>query len=180
MESPIKAWRLEAGLSQSALADSAHISLMTVIRNEQALYSNPSPKIINVLKDAAVGPYLLSWNEWERLYHNYQMEVRAATDWAVINLVNFNPNSDSNSPNSNGDDHPFKVWREALGFDTRLAFCRAACVSSPQVLNYESARQRTMPKSIRSALSPFVAISPLVRLGKSYYDRRLYIQHSRI
>ena len=155
-------WRKEAGISQLRLATLSNVSHMTVIRNEQALYPDPSARIIQALIDLRVGPFYSPqpWEEYERIYHEYQMRVRSHTNW-------------ESAPFSSGlltDNHPFLLWREALGFPTRLAFCKAACVSSPQVLNYETARQRVMPKSIKAALSPFVAISKLDVLGRRYYD----------
>lgn len=172
MESPIKVWRLEAGLSQEKLADEAGVSLMTVIRNEQALYSSPSSKIIQTLINYEAGPFFpvgventdSVWDSYESAYRKYQVTTRSETLWnqGVIVAVNMALAVET---------HPFQFWRESLGFESRLAFCRAACVSSPQVLNYETAHQRTMPKSIKAALAPFTsAVTALDKAGREYYD----------
>lgn len=167
MESPIKTWRDEAGLSQLKLATEANISLMTVIRNEQALYPDPSPKIISVLIDYSVGPYWGEdpWPDYEAAYHKFQVHHRALSLWEASHIRDY-----TSAAALAVEVHPFQLWREALGYNERLAFCRAACVPPPQVLNYECARQRTMPKSIKAALSPFVSLASLNNAGKEYYD----------
>jgi len=168
MESPIKTWREEAGLSQLKLATESNISLMTVIRNEQGLYPDPSPKIISTLINYGAGPAHLSdddpWPWYESVYHRFQVITRSKFIWAMMSPL---PSVDACLA---VETHPFQMWRESLGFNERLAFCRAACVPPPQVLNYETARQRTMPKSIVAALSPFVSLSDLNKAGKEYYD----------
>jgi hypothetical protein len=71
--------------------------------------------------------------------------------------------------------HPFEEWRLSLGYSERVSFCRAACVSPPQVLNYERARQRSMPKTVRHALSQVLETNFLDRLeyyGALYYKYR--------
>jgi len=161
MESPIKTWRDEAGISQLKLATEANISLMTVIRNEQGLYPDPSPKIISVFIDHKVGP--MDWEAYEAVYHRFQVVQRSEIDWTAGSMIGVEAALDIET-------HPFQWWRESLGFNERLAFCRAACVPPPQVLNYETARQRTMPKSIKAALSPFVPLSSIDKAGKDYYD----------
>jgi len=165
MESPIKTWRDEAGMSQLRLATEANISLMTVIRNEQGLYPDPSPKIISVFIDHKVGPYGGDdpWPWYESVYHRFQVLTRNKFVWAAGSRIPVERALDIET-------HPFQWWRESLGFNERLAFCRAACVPPPQVLNYETARQRTMPKSIKAALSPFVPLSSIDKAGKDYYD----------
>ena len=139
---------------------------MTVIRNEQALYPEPSAKIITVLLDHDAGPYWSEdpWVDYEAAYKRFQVETRSYYDWTVGAPI---PEIIATAVGT----HPFQWWRESLGFNERLAFCRAACVPPPQVLNYESARQRTMPKTIKATLSPFTSAMPKInKAGKEYYD----------
>ena len=87
-------------------------------------------------------------------------------------------NSGSNSSvdlRRNVATHPFEEWRIFLGYPERVSFCRAGCLSPPQVLNYERARQRTMPKSVRDALKPVVRrefLDQLEFFGMLYYRYR--------
>jgi hypothetical protein len=72
-------------------------------------------------------------------------------------------------------EHPFEAWRRMLGFDNRVTFCRASCTSPPQVLNYERARQRSMPKSIKAAFKKHLSqrdIQSLEYFGQEYFTLR--------
>ena len=156
MYSPVKAWRDLLGLSQSKLAQEAGMSEQTIIRYEQLLYSDLSPRLISIFK--ALGE---EETYYERLYHRSQVLTRSETDWFRATVPHPVDAFDLET-------HPFIMWRESLGFSKRMEFCRAACVSPPQLLSLETGGQGTMPKQFKDALSPFIDLKPLEECIKQY------------
>jgi hypothetical protein len=264
IESPIRRWREEAGLTQTQLALVTGVSSTTIVWNELLLYPEPSTRIVSVFQyGSRVPPYsppvgpLGSYQNYVNEYNLAQREHRKLTHWQSGSTDNFLDNiakrkwfrntigeesigektsepsvSSSKSAETitetlrgrtyearsqkesedrrqeafstsknrqnedeNGDDttyirsnpspnirdtialHPFEEWRISLGYPERVSFCRAACLSPPQVLNYERARQRSMPKSVRLALSQVLEINFLDRL--EYYGALYYRYKSR-
>jgi Helix-turn-helix len=261
IESPIRRWREEAGLTQAQLAAATGISSTTLIWNELLLYPEPSSRIISVFQHGSrVRPYsppvgpLGSYQNYVDEYNAAQRYHRKLSDWSNgLDLSQLNnriwlkalskregvserlrgrvltissepvPNEevrgitggtkelreveekgisrpqteyttstrqeydasshsiivDRNDPSANISSpvilHPFEEWRLSLGYTERVGFCRAACVSPPQVLNYERARQRSMPKTVRAALNQVLPSNFLDRLeyyGALYYRYR--------
>lgn len=156
--SPIKVWRENLGLSQSKLAQLAQLSEETIIRYEQLLYTDLSPRLITALSDGmgfATGRDKKEIAKFmEQNYHRAQYIRRAETNWQRGTVVD--PETAFEL-----EFHPFIIWRESLGFDRRMAFCRAACVSPPQLLSLETGSQSSIPKSFRLALDPFCSLQGL-------------------
>lgn len=188
LHSPMKVWREEAGISQETLSHLTKLSITTIIWNELLLYSEPSPKIISVFQHGSkeielsdgrwleptspVGPlgsyqyYTDEYKEAQNLYRD-KFDFNAANETASTYQATLKELQNRV--------HPFVRWRMNLGFHERVTFCRAACVSPPQVLNYEQARQRTMPKNVSGALEGrFKELERLQYYGSQYYGMVSY------
>jgi hypothetical protein len=89
IESPIRRWREEAGLTQAELAQATGISTTTIIWNELLLYPEPSSRIISVFQyGSRVKPYsppvgpLGNFQNYVDEYLAAQRHHRKLSDWS--------------------------------------------------------------------------------------------------
>lgn len=164
MENPLKYRRLNANFTQDQLAERAGVTHDNIVRNEQGLYSSPSPKVLTAVADIstddaeAISLEYRNWVAWKRR----QEPIRGL----VRRIITFPPKNRLTS-------HPFAMWRAALGVTSRIDFCKMLCVHPATVLKYESNLQKNMPSQIYDALIETgmaqQRIEELAQLGADYF-----------
>lgn len=158
---PIKKLRQELNLTQKALAEQAGISPTAVLRYEQGLYQEISPKITKVLEDDNLPKRYHLW----RLVHQQSAEEY----FKELPQLTIKPG-----------EHPFETFRKtvtsrAVGKDSRVSFCILLAIHPSVVAEYEKAKQMHMPRLIQEALDtagvPDTYINSLDQFGAIYYER---------
>ena len=158
---PIKKLRQEQNLTQKALAEQAGISPTAVLRYEQGLYQEISPKITKALEDETLP---LRYRLW-RLKHQQDAERY----FKELPQLTIKPG-----------EHPFETFRKtittrAVGKDSRVSFCILLAIHPSVVAEYEKGKQMHMPGLIREALNtagvPGLYLNSLDQFGAIYHDR---------
>jgi len=168
-ENPLKEARLSLNLTQSELASQANITPNALIKYEQGLYPEPSPKILTALTTAldqdSDYPGVLT-----KAYYNWRMDK--LLDARVV----FRHNHVVRGLHPTGGISPFVCWRlYHLHISSRLEFCKLLVLHPAVVQKYEEGQMRTMPVSLYETLV-LVGIEKdsvdyLKLLGERHYDR---------
>jgi transcriptional regulator with XRE-family HTH domain len=143
MENPLNYRRLNVNYTQDQLAERAGVTHDNIVRNEQGLYSSPSPKVMAAIVELSGDDpvtVLLEYRNWVA-WKRRQEPIRGL----VRRIITFPPGDKLTS-------HPFLLWRNALGIKSRIDFCKMLCVHPATVLKYESNLQKNMPVQIYDAL----------------------------
>lgn len=157
--------RLQANRTQDQLANEAGVTHDNVVRNEQGLFTNPSPAILSVITE-------LSGDTTEQILKEYHAWVAHKRRSEPIRSLVKRQISFPNASTLN--QHPFLLWRTAIAPGiSRIAFCQMLCVHPATLLKYEKGDQRTMPSQIFEALSETgmeqKLIQNLAQLGSEYF-----------
>lgn len=165
-QNPIKEVRLRKNLTQRVLASYGNVTVGAVIKHEQGLYVNPSPRILDVLSDEVLTSGLLT-----TAYRCWQDDLRESADLpTTANYYEGNSRPVGTSP--------FLHYRtKFIGCSSRMAFCKLLALHPSIVAEYEAGRTKYMPVSIYQALI-MAGVKPsllaiLDDLGKDFYARLL-------
>jgi len=165
MENPLKSRRLLYHKSMDQVAYEAGVTHDNVVRNEQGLFTRPSPAILNCVANFSgdpVGNILKEYEAWvanKRRQEPIRTLVKREITWPSAQQLT---------------QHPFLLWRTAIAPGvSRIAFCQMICCHPATVLKYEKADQRTMPSQIFEALCEtgmnLQKINQLAELGSEYF-----------
>ena len=163
----LKLVRTNANLSQSQIAEMAGITPLAVLRYEQGLLENLSPKLAAVIAELADVPLAVVHDEYE--------DDRRIQRVSQTNIFR-NPPSLELRP----DEHPFETFRKlitrrAVGTESRMAFCKLLALHPAVVAEYDKGKCKHMPAMIKEALlaasCPEKFIETLDSYGEIYYDR---------
>lgn len=160
----MKTLRQDLNLTQEAVALACGMSRLAVLRYEQYLYEQPSPKLIRFYQDQFPGL------DYSKRYSDARFAVQAEANLRLEPLPNLRMFR---------DEHPFITWRttittRAVGEDSRMAFCKFLALHPATVAEYEHGRLRNLPSAIREALFnvPSWYLDNLDNLGAIWYDRK--------
>lgn len=147
IENPLTKFRSDHKWSIETCAVEIGVSPSTIIRIEQGLYNDIPPRVFRYLSDRTLSPSSVSYG-----YHRWQNSRRVQS----VNGENFRlfnqrlENLIRDAPEIN----PALLWRyDILGYDSRLAFCRALCVHPATVKRFEDGIAERMPSVIIDVLT---------------------------
>lgn len=167
-ENPLKMRRLAAGRTQDQLANEAGVTHDNVVRNEQGLFNNPSPKVLWTL-------VRISGDSIEQIIKEYTAWIAAKRREEPLRSI-VKRHISFQRPEVLTE-HPFLLWRRAVtpGI-SRIAFCQMLCIHPATLLKYEKGDQRPMPSQIYLALKEagmeISRINELAELGSKYFVYR--------
>lgn len=145
---PIKRIREEHGLTQEQLADLAGITQQGILRYEQSLYENPSPKVVDALLDLQEpgsdpgSPKARNVIIDAYKANRHQIQLSAARFFTYSHPIT-----------SHGWEHPFITWRtKSINDPSRMRFCILLAVHPSTVAEYEKGKRRYLPNQLRQAL----------------------------
>jgi DNA-binding XRE family transcriptional regulator len=167
MPNPLKAARLSAGMTQKAIASATDMTPHAILRYEQGLYDQLSPKLslfcsehLDLLPSEVEAEY--------RLFQHNRRRDSAGYFLPFPNLVM--------SPS----EHPFVYFRNvittrAVGKKTRIGFCVLLAMNPAVVLQYEKGRTAHLPLlmvgCLRDAGVPGDKIKDLDSYGEIWHER---------
>ena len=164
---PLKQTRLSAGMTQKAIASATDMSPHAILRYEQGLYDQLSPKLsLFCSQHLDILP-----SEVELRYANFQLEKRRQAAQYFMpppQLV------------MSHLEHPFVFFRNvittrAVGKKTRIGFCVLLAMNPAVVLQYEKGQSPKMPHLIvgclNDALVPGGLINDLSSYGEIWSER---------
>lgn len=168
MDNLLKQLRHQLNLTQAELAKETGMSSAAIMKYEQGLYENPSPKLLSYLasqSETSVEKILLSYNEFQEHTRRYASRYLAHAYLAQTELLRLRTNNR----------HPFQTWRsDLLNSSSRMKFCKLLAINPAVVLAYERGDSPKMPPMIRNALytagTPDTTVDALTRLGAEYHD----------
>ena len=170
MENPIKSRRLNANFTQDQLAREAEVVHDNVVRNEQGLFTTPSPRLLSIIAK-------ISGDSTEAITREYTAWVSAkrrngTLKTALQRVISFDKAEKLKQ-------HPFLLWRVAIfPGQSRIAFCQMLCIHPATVLKYETGKQGPMPSQIYEALLAAgmkeAAISDLAYLAIRYFRAKRF------
>lgn len=141
---PLKETRLKVGMTQKAIAAATDMTQHAILRYEQGLYDQLSPKL-SLFCSNALDKYP---SEIEEQYHNFQLERRqnSAQYLDPFPHLVMHPHQ-----------HPFVFFRNevtvrAVGKKTRVGFCVLLAMNPAVVIQYERGLTRHLPPLISSCL----------------------------
>jgi len=116
---PLKLTRTNLNLTLQNLADISGLGYQTVLRTEQGLYKEISPRLLLILRHRGVDTKTLvqQYGEWRK-------EKRKNAGGKLIHyhlIIQVIPSK-----------HPFQVWLELSGL-SEIGFCKEFCVNRPIV-----------------------------------------------
>jgi DNA-binding XRE family transcriptional regulator len=157
---PLKQTRLKVGQTQKAIAQATDMTPHAILRYEQGLYDNLSPKLsLYCSHHLDILP-----SEVELRYRNFQLNRRKES------AQYFQP-----PPQlvMNAYEHPFVFYRNvittrAVGKKTRIGFCVLLAMNPAVVLQYERGLQPGMPHLIAACLSDALVSAELILDLASY------------
>ena len=155
MDNPIRAMRINLGLSQGDLIRFSGLNRMVVLRTEQGLYSSPSRQITKPLIDLAGGN--LIHEDIVGLYKSSQTFTRQSQSWWIKKIVD-------PLPVAEGIIHPFVLLRSHAPvphmYQSRMGFCKAFCLHPNSMRLFETGEQISPPESLIVGLST-AGLSPV-------------------
>lgn len=139
MENPLKAARLNRGLTIDSLSHHAQVSKQLIIRAEQGTYVNPPPNLLQYLFPTSEAQYTA-----DLTYRDYQKYRR---NQAALTLIPMPPAPPVGK-------HPFIHWRESADITTTMRFCIIFCVQHAILHKFETKPLSTqsVPTNLREAL----------------------------
>lgn len=173
MENPIRIRRLAANYTIDQLAARAGVTHDHIIRNEQGLFTKPSPKVLGCIIELSgdtSDQIVLEYENWVA-HQRRQEPIRSL----VKRTISFDRASKLRA-------HPFLLWRTAIAPGvSRIAFCQMIACHPATVLRYEKGLQRPMPSQIFKALQECGMDSgklhQLATLGCEYFDHQRSINY---
>jgi DNA-binding XRE family transcriptional regulator len=157
---PLKQTRLSAGMTQKAIAAATDMTPHAILRYEQGLYDQLSPKLsLFCSQHLDILP-----SEVENQYHDFQITKRhnaAQFFMPPPQLV------------MNAHEHPFVFYRNvitlrAVGKKTRIGFCVLLAMNPAVVLQYEKGLAPKMPHLIVGCLNDAGVSGSLINDLSSY------------
>ena len=131
---PLRLARLSLKLTQRELGRRIDLSESVILLNEAGVYTRPNDKLIEFLGAGIEISYL----EWT-------MQIRQLRAPQILPLID-RATVAAGVPSS---EHPFVIFRTALGFPARMTFCKFALVHQGSLFKYETGQQRIMPDQLR-------------------------------
>lgn len=128
-KNPLREIRLSLGLSLDRLAREARVSRQLIIRAEQAVYSDPPPRLLKTLLWLDVDEYSDAESVIAQ-YHAFQVQTRKLNYGALIPNFNF---KNLVPPGQ----HPFVVWRVRSGVKARIGPAKFFCVHPALLHKFE-------------------------------------------
>lgn len=169
----IKRIRTNAGITQKEVARVTGMTSQAVLRYEQGLYEELSPKLLEYYGDISSDD---SPNRYENIAAQYQMD-RMKIQRDASHAFNSLP-----PLRMVVGEHPFCTFRKAItsravGKDSRMAFCILLALNPAVVYTYDTGKQPTMPslisQGLRNAGLNGDYLTGLEELGAIYYERSL-------
>lgn len=152
IKNPLREIRLSVGLTLDQLAYRAEVSRLLIIRNEQAVYADPSPRLLDALMEFEIED-LDDEQVVRSLYHSFQIETRRANFGKLRVVQSF----------QTIQGHPFVSWRLASGVRARIAVSKFFCVHPALIHKFET--------------TPHLCVSPpgelMIALEQSGYSKEL-------
>jgi len=164
---PLKEMRLHSKMTQKFLADITNMTPHAILRYEQGLYEDLSPKLSLFLSEQLdVLP-----SEIEKQYHDFQRERRQASAQYL---------SPFPALVMNAHEHPFIYFRNvvtmrAVGKKTRVGFCILLAMNPAVVIQYENGTKLNLTSVMRDALKDagvsFQHLEDLDSYGEIWMER---------
>lgn len=154
IKNPLREIRLSVGLTLDQLAYRAEVSRLLIIRSEQAVYADPSPRLLETLLAFEVDGLDDEFVVLAR-YHEFQTETRKE-NYGKLRTVDtfkwYNPTV-----------HPFVFWRMDSGVTAQIAISKYFCVHPALIHKFEK--------------TPHLCVTPpgelMTALGQSGYSKEL-------
>src|SRR6478735_12682537 len=133
---PLKETRLHAGMTQKYLATQTGMTPHAILRYEQGLYEDLSPKLsLFISEHLDMLP-----SQVEKQYHDFQKQRRTLTSQFLTPFPHLVMNAHQ---------HPFVYFRNditmrAVGKKTRVGFCILLAMNPAVVIQYENGTKKNL------------------------------------
>ncbi len=180
---PLRRIRKQLGLTQESLADLADVTRTFVVRHEQAVYESPSESLYRVLRKQGrklnrISREHESIPSFEAVEWQYA-EFQRLTRLAHRDRLDHEFFKDPLTLNAGLGVHPFVLWREFSGIDSRIAISKFFCVQPATVTKYERNPNlcAETPPSLLSALEGAgLPVGVLDQLEAAFQEYKTYLK----
>lgn len=135
------------GWSLDQCAKELNVSISTIVRTEQGCYNEIPPTILRGIASAFISPADCA-AQYSRFQTSKRDRVRnsGTTQRLPVGAIKQVLQKDP-------DKNPFVAWREALGYKSRLSFCKDLCLHPSTVKRLEDGVAEDMPESVVEVLT---------------------------